>query len=165
MDGGEDSLSGARSLRLGVDPQVRHFESRAQEHGAILRTVEAWLATGPAEDICVAAPTNALVVELQGWLEDNDVPVTVLDSEAVSVGEGVRLATFHRLKGLEFPRVLLSGVEDGLMPLRIRAFEQLDEDARARWDQRQRCLLYVAATRARDELVVTGGKAWGGVGT
>lgn len=68
----------------------------------------------------------------------------------------MRIATFHRLKGLEFPRVLLSGVQDHLMPMRFPAWYQLEPEKQAEHDKQQRCLLYVAATRARDELAITG---------
>ncbi len=42
------------------------------------------------------------------------------------------------------------------MPFRVPAFYNLDPSKQADWDKRQRCLLCVAATRARDELAVTG---------
>ena len=45
------------------------------------------------------------------------------------------------------------------MPLRPKSFYILDEESKALWDRRQRCLLYVAATRARDKLAVTGSGA------
>ena len=58
-------------------------------------------------------------------------------------GTGVDLATFHRAKGLEWPAVWVIGVEDGLVPL---AGADVAEEQR---------LLYVALTRASDELSVS----------
>ncbi len=139
-------------------PTVRLEATADAERAAVVEAVQAWLKTAPPEALCVAAPTNRLVDQLAAALQDAGIPTTVLDGDATSVGEGVRCATFHRLKGLEFPRVVLSGVQRGLMPLRVRAFHALDEDERTVWDLRQRCLLYVASSRARDELLVTG---WG----
>ena len=156
LDGGQDNLKGYRSLRLGLSPREVLCEDRGAERASVLGTVRDWLESGPAEHICVAAPSNKQVEELANLLEDVDIPVYVLDTDAVDARPGVRLATFHRMKGLEFPRVLLTHVEEGQMPLRISSFHRLDEDAKRLWDLRQRCLLYVAATRARDELVVTG---------
>jgi superfamily I DNA/RNA helicase len=138
---------------------------RQEELGHILGVVAAWLDTDRAEHICIAARTHRVVNEVQERLEDAGIDCTVLETDASVHGEGVRLATFHRLKGLEFPKVLLAGVEQGLMPLRIRGFASMDAESQERWDQRERCLLYVAATRARDELVVTGsGKGSGFLG-
>jgi len=158
LDGGADSLDGYRSLRLGVAPDV-HLEATADaERATVVRVVREWLQTAPPEALCVAAPTNPLVANLAAALEGEGIGTTVIESDASAQGSGVRLATFHRLKGLEFPRVVLAGVQDGLMPLRVRAYHELNEEDRKVWDLRQRCLLYVAASRARDELVVTG---WG----
>lgn len=158
LDGGLDSLDGYRSLRLGETPQVHLLASHREEKEQIVQVVRAWLEDAPAEHLCVAAPTNRLVAEIADHLEDAGVSVTVVEADDSTQGAGVRLATFYRLKGLEFPRVLLSGVQEGLMPLRVRAYYELNDEDRKVWDQRQRCLLYVAASRARDELVVTG---WG----
>ncbi len=59
----------------------------------------------------------------------------------------------HRMKGLEFSRVLLAGVQEGKMPLKK---EWADDAGREDQELQERCLLYVAATRARDELHITG---------
>lgn len=57
---------------------------------------------------------------------------------------GVTMSTFHRAKGLEWPVVWVAGVEDGLVPLaHARSAEEQTEERR---------LLYVALTRAGDEL-------------
>ncbi|MBI3928463.1 MAG: ATP-binding domain-containing protein, partial [Armatimonadetes bacterium] len=68
---------------------------------------------------------------------------------------GVRLATMHRMKGLEFQCVLIAGVNRSTFPLRL-SVPFPDDASREDFERSERCLLYVAATRARDELVVTG---------
>jgi hypothetical protein len=156
LDGGQDNLDGYRSLRVGPEPVVATMATASEQRERVLQQVRAWLEDGEAEAVCVAAPTKSLVEDLKNHLEDNRIPVTVLETDSSARGEGVRLATFHRLKGLEFPRVMLTSVQEGLMPLRVRAYHELNELDREIWDQRQRCLLYVAASRARDELVITG---------
>ncbi|MEU3904877.1 3'-5' exonuclease [Streptomyces goshikiensis] len=67
----------------------------------------------------------------------------------------------HRFKGLEFQRVFLAGVSEGQVPhQRIEAYRMASPDRYRQEQQRARSLLFVAATRARDELVVTwNGKA------
>jgi DNA helicase-2/ATP-dependent DNA helicase PcrA len=59
-------------------------------------------------------------------------------------GEGVELSTFHRAKGLEWPAVAVVGLEDGMVPIAYAT----TPDALAE----ERRLLYVALTRAEDEL-------------
>jgi superfamily I DNA/RNA helicase len=60
----------------------------------------------------------------------------------------------HRVKGLEFPVMLLAGVNSGIVPMRVSS-AQGDPTARAEHEERERSLLFVAATRARDHLIVT----------
>ncbi|UGQ17144.1 ATP-dependent helicase [Borrelia sp. RT1S] len=61
---------------------------------------------------------------------------------------GVLLSSIHGVKGLEFDRVIISGLEKGLLPAEIEELteERLEEERR---------LFYVALTRARFELIIT----------
>lgn len=65
---------------------------------------------------------------------------------------GVTLMTLHTAKGLEWPLVVISGVEDGLFPLMrsLEVPEGLEEERR---------LCYVGITRARDALIMTWARA------
>ncbi len=69
------------------------------------------------------------------------------DGEDQSDEEAVTLITMHNTKGLEFDRVIITGMEDGLFP---RGGEESAEDI-----EEERRLFYVAVTRARDELYLT----------
>jgi len=66
--------------------------------------------------------------------------------------EGVTLMTVHTAKGLEWPVVVVAGLEDGLFPL-SRALETPEGG------EEERRLAYVAITRARDRLVLTWARA------
>ena len=60
----------------------------------------------------------------------------------------------HRVKGLEFDRVVIASVNDGLIPHR-RAYQGAgDTTELAKAETKERALLYVAATRAKKELLV-----------
>ena len=53
--------------------------------------------------------------------------------------------------------MLVAGLVEGRMPLRPAGWESLDAAAREAHDLMERCLLYVASTRARDRLTLTAG--------
>ena len=66
----------------------------------------------------------------------------------------VTLCTLHAAKGLEFPFVVLVGVEEGLIPHDRTTNPQVHDLPTADLDEERR-LLYVGVTRAQDELVLT----------
>jgi DNA helicase II / ATP-dependent DNA helicase PcrA len=69
-----------------------------------------------------------------------------LSSEEAAEADAVTLITMHNTKGLEFPVVIATGLEQGLFPRDDEEGEDLEE---------QRRLFYVAVTRAKDELRLT----------
>ena len=69
------------------------------------------------------------------------------DADSEEAPDRVRLMTVHAAKGLEFPRVVLCSMSDGVFPTRrARTAEAMEEERR---------LAFVAFTRARDELLLT----------
>jgi len=97
----------------------------------------------PAEDGETTTP-------LERFLAD----AALLSSADTVVGqeEGVTLLTLHTAKGLEWPVVVLTGMENGLFPL-ARAEEQADGL------EEERRLCYVGLTRAKDKLYLTWARA------
>src|SRR4029079_3534924 len=71
------------------------------------------------------------------------------DEEAGPRDARVWLMTLHSAKGLEFPMVVLAGLEEGLFP-HSRSSEDVEEL------EEERGLCYVGMTRARSQLVLTG---------
>jgi hypothetical protein len=156
LDGAREDESGYKSLLTGPKPDVHQFDTRPAELDFIGKLVKDLVAERPPEHVCIAARTNKLVRDdYQPLLEGLGIPSTLLDQKME--GEGVRLATMHRVKGLEFPVMILAGVNAGYMPLQV---DPKDDDPVSAADhkERERSLLFVAATRARDILGVT---SWG----
>ncbi|GHU80176.1 hypothetical protein FACS189462_5930 [Spirochaetia bacterium] len=78
-------------------------------------------------------------IELDRSLEDDTNKDKAKDN-------AVTLITFHNTKGLEFRRVIMTGIEQGIFPRDDKQDEELEEERR---------LFYVGATRAMDELYLT----------
>ena len=85
---------------------------------------------------------------LSGFLEEVAL-VSDLD-EAGDDKDKVLLMTLHSAKGLEFPHVYLTGMEDGVFPSYM-AINSGDEEA----EEEERRLAYVGITRAKDDLTLT----------
>ena len=88
-------------------------------------------------------------ISLAGFLEKVSL---VADADEIPEGEDhggvVTMMTLHTAKGLEFPTVFLTGMEDGIFP-HSRTFDDKDEI------EEERRLAYVGLTRARDRLYIS----------
>jgi ATP-dependent DNA helicase Rep len=74
-------------------------------------------------------------------------------SEREKEQDAVTLSTLHAAKGLEWPHVILAGVNEGLLP--FKPDEDTDPEARAQRVQEERRLMYVGITRAQRSLIVS----------
>ncbi|MFD0400499.1 ATP-dependent helicase [Kitasatospora sp. NPDC059811] len=108
-------------------------------------------------------------LDLLAELDAQDIAADTLTVRAVRP-EAVRLMTAHRSKGLEWRLVVVAGVQDGLWPDLRRRGSLLEADRIGRDGLaeplspgallgEERRLFYVAATRARERLIVTAVKA------
>ena len=156
LDGEREDETGYKSLLTGPKPEVHHFETRPAELEYVGQRVKELVGSRPPEHVCIVARTNKLLKDdYQPMLNSLGIPSTLLDQKRE--GAGVRLATMHRVKGLEFPVMILAGINAKYMPLKLNSQDD-DPIAAADHETRERSLLFVAATRARDLLVVTN---WG----
>ncbi|WP_067604512.1 UvrD-helicase domain-containing protein [Nocardiopsis listeri] len=161
LDDGVDTLSGYRSVLRGPRPAFRGSPTWAAECEAIVSWARELQENAPHDavpSIAVAAPTGDEVDEVQFTLNKAGVRAAKLGKEGPPAGfeQAVHVGTLHRFKGLEYQHVAIAGVSEGLVP---RAdLERLRESDPARYRQevqKARSTLFVAATRARDSLVVS----------
>ncbi len=155
LDGEADSLLGYRSPMHGPRPLGWKASSRAEEFSLLAERVRGWIAAGiEPQAIGVAARSAALVREAREAL--TAAGVTTLSVSGRSGIPAVRAGTMHAMKGLEFQAVAVIGVEQDMIP-EPGAVTPETEDALAHAQdlQRERCVLFVACTRARDHLYVS----------
>ena len=152
LDSALDASGYLAELRASDDPQdAARVENLAELHSV-------------AADFQDANPDGALAdfLERVSLVADADQlpPAADLDEEAAREAEDqgrVTLMTVHTAKGLEFPVVFVTGLEDGIFP---HSHAMADETDLAE----ERRLAYVALTRARERLYVTRAavrSAWG----
>ncbi|HEX9042918.1 MAG TPA: UvrD-helicase domain-containing protein [Trebonia sp.] len=156
MDDEVDSLVGYRSPMHGPAPRLRVAATRAEELGWLAGQVRSWLARGiEPQAIGVTARSAELVREARDFLKADGILTSPLSGHGSA--QAVRAGTMHAMKGLEFQAVAVIGVERGLVP-EPSAVTPAGEDpvGHAQDMQRERCTLFVACTRARDHLAVSG---------
>ncbi|WP_280503638.1 3'-5' exonuclease [Nocardia farcinica] len=157
LEEGQESTAGYTCARLGPAPELIECASTEEQYRMVAETIRAWLGRGVRSgEIAVltraAQDRDRFVQELNR----RDIPAAALDKDPAT-GDEVQVLTMHRGKGMEFRCVVLAGIDTDHVPARTAAQVPEEEQADAR--RRERSLLYVAASRARDELVVT----WSGV--
>ncbi len=155
MDGGRDDNEGIRSVTHGPVPVVRHFASRADQAAWLIEHLAALeVEDQPLRGVCIVARTQPERDAIGRELNEAEVDVEVLEADAPDdSASGVRLATMHRVKGLEFDRIIIASAHADTLPLPA-AINTADNSATA--ETAERSLLYVAATRAKKELLVLG---------
>ncbi|MGI5122307.1 UvrD-helicase domain-containing protein [Marinactinospora thermotolerans] len=154
---GSDSLAGYRSLLHGRQPRTQGYATRREETEALVERVRTLLDEGLApHEIGVCARFNLSLDAAEEKLKSAGIPVLRVKGQAAQGPEGVRLATMHAMKGLEFRAVSVLGVTEDSVPfareVTPREMDPLQHDADL---LRERCLLFVACTRARETLSVT----------
>lgn len=155
LDDGKADRRGYVSLREGPAPTVRCLATQMDEERAIAELVKEGLDVGWApEGVCIVARTHRTLTERIGpALSKAGLEWVALERDEPRRG-GVRLATMHRVKGLEFPVVILAGMSKSEVPLQTAELTGDDPLVAEQALLREKSLVYVAASRARDELYV-----------
>lgn len=150
-----DTLVGYRSLANGPAPIIAHAADKQEEFDIIATTVKQWLdSDSPSMHVGILTRTNRQSDELKTFLGERGISVSGDRSGAVTLKNEVSVMTMHNAKGMEFTNVILADVSSDNMP-KIFGFNALAESEQNDALQRERALLYVAASRARDQLVIT----------
>ena len=156
LDGGSDSNRGVRSVTHGPEPRLEFFDTRDEQAEWLVGFLNESPRQGESlRGTCVVARTrterNVIADELTGA----DLPVELLETDSPDESSsGVRVATMHRVKGLEFDCMVIVSVNEEFLPL-ATAVPDNDGPARTAAEIAERALLYVAATRAKKELVLS----------
>ena len=150
----EDTTLGYRSARRGPAPIIAHARDSSEEITLAIDQIREWLAESPDAHIGVLTRTNFPVKQIVAQLREEGLGAVETRQATAAADADVSVMTMHNAKGLEFTHVVLLGVSAAAVPQRYQ-LAGLGEAEAADVLQRERALLYVAASRARDALMVT----------
>ncbi|MGA2499652.1 MAG: 3'-5' exonuclease, partial [Tepidisphaeraceae bacterium] len=157
VDGNREDRSDTVSVFNGPPPLIRVLATEREE----IESVGAWLADQSKagvlpHEVGVFVRSAAQLERAQAAVKASGMSFEILDEHVETSSGHVSISTMHLAKGLEFRAVAVMACDDEVIPLQER-IETVGDDADLQevYDT-ERHLLYVACTRARDHLLVTG---------
>ncbi len=156
-DGLTEERGSTVSVFNGAPPVVRVLATSEEEKVTVAKWLLERAGDGlAAHEIAVFVRSDQELERARAAVEEAGLPFTVLDEKVQTASGHVSVSTMHLAKGLEFRAVAVMGCDDEIIPLQAR-IEVVGDDADLQevYDT-ERHLLYVACTRARDQLLVTG---------
>ncbi|MBR0191306.1 MAG: AAA family ATPase [Thermoguttaceae bacterium] len=157
LDGETIPNDRCQSLTHGNKPQVLNFGDFTQESDFICEEILKLQQAGTSiESICIVVRTNYLVKKYVAALASHGIPSYEIHKSKVDKRneEGVRVATIHRVKGLEFQYIFIASVNHNTLPVPFPK-KMTDSIARQEHLTAEKCLLYVALTRAQKGAYIT----------
>ncbi len=157
IDGNTEERSGTISVFNGPEPSITISQSIDEESKAVAD----WLGDLIGKDlepheISVFVRSSDQINRATSAIKGAGLQFTVLDDHVQTTGGRVCVSTMHLAKGLEFRAVAVVACDDEVMPLQERIESVTDDSDLEDVYNTERHLLYVACTRARDYLLVTG---------
>lgn len=153
-EGEEDTTHGYRSARSGPLPRLLQFATEGEEISAVAELIAGWQDGDDDAHIGVLTRTRPLINRAVNGLADHGIQAVKTKNAELASKEAVSVMTMHGAKGMEFTHVVLLGITRDVLPFKL-AMAGLAEAEREEALQMERALLYVAASRARDQLVIT----------
>ena len=157
IDGNAEDRTDTISVFNGPEPLIRTYESDLAEINAVAKWIIDHSSNGLLpQEFGVFVRSDAQIERAKSAVMQAGLKFKVLDDHVETASGYVSISTMHLAKGLEFRAVVVMACDDQVLPLeeRIQAIGD-DADLQEVYDT-ERHLLYVACTRARDFLSVSG---------
>ena len=156
VDGNKEDRSDTVSVFNGPPPTIRLFKSEAEERKAVADWIVVRGKAGVLpHEIGVFVRSPVQLARAQAAVKVSGMPFKTLDEHVETVSGHASIGTMPMAKGLEFRAVIVMACDDEVIPLQERIETVGDEADLEEVYDTERQLLYVACTRARDELLVT----------
>jgi hypothetical protein len=157
VDGNAEIRKGTVSVFEGPEPLVRLYRTPEEERKGVVDWIKARLKEGvEPHEIGIFVRSQAELVRARAAAEEAGVKAEDLDGQSNPPIGAIAVATMHLAKGLEFRSVAAMACDDEVLPQQQRIESVSDESDLQEVNDTERHLLYVACTRARDDLLVSG---------
>lgn len=157
VDGNAERRDGTISTFNGPAPEILAFATEGEEIAAVSEWLRTRVSEGSApSEIAIFVRSDAQIDRARVAAERAGVAFKVLDESVETTGGFASICTMHLAKGLEFRTVAVMACDEDVIPLQERIEAIGDEADLEEVYSSERHLLYVACTRARDYLLVTG---------
>lgn len=157
VDGNVEDRSGTVSVFNGTEPNITRWPSQDAEAMEVGRWLEQRINEGvQAHEIGVFVRSSGELDRARAAVAHAVLPFQLLDGTSQAAQGQISIATMHLAKGLEFRAVAVMACDDEIIPSQERLESAADDADLEEVYNTERHLLYVACTRARDHLWVSG---------
>lgn len=157
VDGLVEGRRGTVSVFNGPAPQVDIFEDEPAEAAAVGLWLRRLADTGVVpEEMAVIVRSPAQIGRARAAARAAGLDAAILDEKMELPPRHIALCPMHLAKGLEFRAVAVVACDDEVIPLQERVEQVADDSDLDEVYATERHLLYVAVTRARDHVLITG---------
>jgi superfamily I DNA/RNA helicase len=157
VDGIEVSRADAQSVFEGPTPEIKACEDERAEADAVAAFLKSVIEEGVSPiEIAIFVRSNEQLGRARQTVLAAGLDSRQLSERAEDFGDRVAIGTMHFAKGLEFKAVAVMACDDDVLPLQSRIDGSTDEDELREVFDTERHLFYVACTRARDRLHISG---------
>jgi superfamily I DNA/RNA helicase len=157
VDGVEEERSGTVSVFNGPVPVVQRHQTAAAECEAVASFIKGVLSGGDApSDIGVFVRSREELDRARAAVKAAGQANFELSERIEAARDRIAIGTMHLAKGLEFKAVVVMACDQEVLPLQARIESAADEIELDDIYETERQLFYVACTRARDRLFVSG---------
>jgi len=156
VDGNTEERRGTISVFNGPVPGIQILDNVQEECKIVSKWLTDRISGGVLpHELGVFVRSDNEFDRARNAVEDAGLPYKILDENLNTISGYVAISTMHLAKGLEFRSVVVMACDDEVIPSQDRIETVVDDSDLEEVYNTERHLLYVACTRARDQLLVT----------
>lgn len=157
VDGNVENRKGTISIFDGPAPQIQILNSEIDEVSLVAKTIKIWRSQGiKPEEIGIFTRSVSEFPRAQQAVENAGENFDCINDLMEPAEDCIAIGTMHQAKGLEYRAVVVMACDEDIIPSQERIETVADESDLEDVYNTERYLLYVACTRARENLLVTG---------